>query len=128
MACLRRRPDALISRIRAHDRAEARCAPVSWRTRRLRPSGPDQGRHLARERPAPGFDERRSGTPLRRGSGNRLTNTFKPARAALKLGPELIGRSDMDAWIGLVGVIAGALVGLSGQYLMRRTEAHERSK
>jgi hypothetical protein len=34
----------------------------------------------------------------------------------------------MDAWIGLVGVIAGALVALSGQYLMRRTEAHERSK
>jgi hypothetical protein len=45
------------------------------------------------------------------------------------LGPELlIGRSEMDAWIGLADVIAGALIALSGQYLMHRSEAHERSE
>jgi hypothetical protein len=34
----------------------------------------------------------------------------------------------MDAWIGLAGVIAGALVAFCGQYLMRRSEIHERSE
>jgi hypothetical protein len=34
----------------------------------------------------------------------------------------------MDAWIGLAGVIAGAMIALSGQYLMRRTDARERSE
>lgn len=32
----------------------------------------------------------------------------------------------MTAWIGLAGVIAGALIAFGGQYLMRRTERHER--
>ncbi len=33
----------------------------------------------------------------------------------------------MGAWIGLAGVIAGALVAFGGQYLMRRSESQERS-
>jgi hypothetical protein len=34
----------------------------------------------------------------------------------------------MDAWIGLVGVIAGAVVTLGGQYVTRRSEALERQQ
>jgi hypothetical protein len=34
----------------------------------------------------------------------------------------------MDAWIGLVGVIAGAVVALGGQYVTRRSEARERQE
>jgi len=34
----------------------------------------------------------------------------------------------MDAWIGLAGVIAGALIAFSGQYLLRRSEKQERSE
>jgi hypothetical protein len=33
----------------------------------------------------------------------------------------------MAAWIGLVGVVAGAFVAFSGQYLMSRTERQERN-
>lgn len=33
----------------------------------------------------------------------------------------------MAAWIGLAGVVAGALVALGGQYLLRRTESQERN-
>jgi hypothetical protein len=33
----------------------------------------------------------------------------------------------MAAWVGLVGVIAGALVAFGGQYLMGRSERQERS-
>ena len=35
-------------------------------------------------------------------------------------------RMDMSAWIGLIGVAAGALVALIGQYLVRNSEARER--
>lgn len=34
----------------------------------------------------------------------------------------------MQAWIGLVGVIAGAVIALSGQYLTRRSEVRERQQ
>lgn len=33
----------------------------------------------------------------------------------------------MAAWIGLVGVVAGALIAFGGQYLARRTERQERN-
>jgi hypothetical protein len=33
---------------------------------------------------------------------------------------------DMGAWIGLVGVVAGALVAFLSQYLIRNFEARER--
>jgi hypothetical protein len=33
---------------------------------------------------------------------------------------------DMSAWIGLIGVAAGALAALIGQYLVRNSEARER--
>src|SRR3984957_1229582 len=32
----------------------------------------------------------------------------------------------MDAWIGLIGALAGAAIAWSGQYLTRRSEARER--
>jgi hypothetical protein len=34
----------------------------------------------------------------------------------------------MQAWIGLVGVIAGAVIVLSGQYVTRRSEVRERQQ
>jgi hypothetical protein len=37
-----------------------------------------------------------------------------------------MGEDDMGAWIGLVGVVAGALVALVSQYLIRNSEARER--
>jgi hypothetical protein len=33
----------------------------------------------------------------------------------------------MDAWVGLVGVVAGAFVAFGGQYLMNKTERQERN-
>jgi hypothetical protein len=33
----------------------------------------------------------------------------------------------MAVWIGLIGVLAGALIAFGGQYLMRREERHERN-
>jgi hypothetical protein len=37
-----------------------------------------------------------------------------------------MGEDDMGAWIGLVGVVAGALVALVSQYLIRNSEARDR--
>ena len=37
-----------------------------------------------------------------------------------------MGEDDMGAWIGLVGVVAGALIALVSQYLIRNSEARER--
>ena len=34
----------------------------------------------------------------------------------------------MYAWVGLAGVIAGAIMTLGGQYVTRRSELHERQK
>ena len=33
----------------------------------------------------------------------------------------------MAEWIGLAGVLAGALIAFVGQYLLRRTESQERN-
>ena len=37
-----------------------------------------------------------------------------------------MGEDDMGVWIGLVGVVAGALIALVSQYLIRNSEARER--
>lgn len=34
----------------------------------------------------------------------------------------------MDAWLGLVGVVAGTVIGFGGQYLLRRSETRERTE
>jgi hypothetical protein len=34
----------------------------------------------------------------------------------------------MDAWLGLIGVVAGTVIGFRGQYLLRRSETRERAE